>query len=262
MGSYQNILVEKEDNGICTVTINRPKVLNALNPETMRELDDAADKIAADLSIRVVIITGSGNKAFVAGADIASMSTMGLWEGREWGVLGGGVSQKIEELPQIVIAAVNGYALGGGTVLATSCNIRLAADNAVFGLPEVKLGIMAGFACTQTLPRLIGVPNAIELMTTGKHINAQEAYRIGLVNKVVPANELLAAAREMAKQIAANGPLAVRLTKRAIYEGLSMDLAAGRIYERELHGLCFTTEDQKEGMRAFLEKRKPNFKDR
>lgn len=261
MTTYKNILVEREDD-ICIITINRPQVLNALNPETMRELGQAADAIASDLSIRAVIITGAGEKAFVAGADIASMSNMGLWEGREWGVLGGDVCRKIEELPQVVIGAINGYALGGGTVLAYSCNIRIASEKAVFGLPEVSLGIMAGFACTQELPRIIGVSNAIDLMTTGRFIDANEAKSMGLVNHIVPQDAVMNTAKEIAKKIASNGPLAVRLTKRAIMEGMSMDMAAARIYERELHGLCFTTEDQKEGMKAFLEKRKANFIDK
>ncbi len=260
MTAYKNILVER-DGAICTITINRPNVLNALNPETMRELGDAADAFAQDMSIRTVIITGAGTKAFVAGADIASMSTMGLWEGREWGVLGGDVCRKIEELPQIVIGAINGYALGGGTVLAYSCNIRVASEKAVFGLPEVTLGIMAGFSCTQELPRIVGVSNAIDLMTTGRFIKADEAKSMGLVNHIVPPDQVMTTARDIAEKIAANGPLAVRLTKRAIMEGMSMDMAAARIYERELHGLCFTTADQKEGMKAFLEKRQPNFQD-
>lgn len=261
MTTYKNILVEREDN-ICIITINRPKVLNALNPETMTELGQAADAIASDLSIRAVVITGAGEKAFVAGADIASMVNMELWEGREWGVLGGDVCRKIEELPQVVIGAINGYALGGGTVLAYSCNIRIASEKAIFGLPEVSLGIMAGFSCTQELPRIIGVSNAIDLMTTGRFIKADEAKSMGLVNHIVPQGEVMNTAKEIAKKIASNGPLAVRLTKRAIMEGMNMDMAAARIYERELHGLCFTTEDQKEGMNAFLEKRKANFIDK
>lgn len=195
--AYKNILVEREDN-ICIITINRPNVLNALNPDTIRELDRACDEIAADLSIRAVIITGAGKKAFVAGADIASMSTMGLWEGREWGVLGGDVCRKIQELPQVVIGAINGYALGGGTVLAYSCNIRVAGDTAVFGLPKVTLGIMAGFSCTQDLPRIVGVSNAIDLMTTGRFIKADEAKSMGLVNRVVPATDVMATAKEIA----------------------------------------------------------------
>lgn len=259
---YKNLLVEKPEDGILTVTVNRPKSLNALNPETMRELADMTEKVGAMDDIHVVIITGAGDKSFVAGADIDVMSGMGLWEGREWGVLGGKTGQMIEEMPQMVIAAVNGYALGGGAWLATNCNLRIASEKATFGAPEVKLAIMAGFGWTQTLPRQIGTANALELLTTGKMIDAHEAYRMGLVNKVVPHEELMPTALEWGRKICANGPIAVRLTKRAVYEGLSMPLAAARIYERELHGLCFTTEDQKEGMAAFLGKRKAEFKNK
>lgn len=262
MFSYKNLIIDRPEDGILVVTINRPEALNALNPDTMRELADMAEKVGPMDDVHVVIITGSGEKAFVAGADISVMSGMGLWEGREWGVLGGVTGQKIEEMPQIVIAAINGFALGGGAWLATSCNLRIASEKARFGAPEVKLAIMGGFGWTQTLPRQIGAANALELLVTGKMIDAAEALRMGLVNKVVAHDQLMETTLEWARQICANGPIAVRLTKRAVYEGLSMPLAAARIYERELHGLCFTTEDQKEGMQAFLEKRKPAFKNK
>ena len=262
MFDYKNLLIEQIETGIVKATVNRPRALNALNIETMRELGDMTEKIGARKDVHVVIITGAGDKSFVAGADIDIMSDMGLWEGREWGVLGGMTGQRIEEMPQMVIAAVNGYALGGGAWLATSCNLRIASEKAVFGAPEVKLGIMAGFGWTQTLPRIIGVGNALDMLTTGRFIKADEALRMGLVNRVVPHEQLMDAALEMARMICANGPIAVRLTKRAVYEGLSMPLAASRIYERELHGLCFTTQDQKEGMAAFLEKRTPHFENK
>lgn len=190
------------------------------------------------------------------------MSDMGLWEGREWGVLGGMTGQRIEEMPQMVIAARQRIRPGRRRLAGYKLQSPHRFGKGRLRAPEVKLGIMAGFGWTQTLPRIIGVGNALDMLTTGRFIKADEALRMGLVNRVVPHEQLMDAALEMARMICANGPIAVRLTKRAVYEGLSMPLAASRIYERELHGLCFTTQDQKEGMAAFLEKRTPHFENK
>jgi len=258
MSNYENILFEKE-NGIGIVTINRPKVLNALNAGTILELDRLFDEIARDDSIHAVIVTGSGEKAFVAGADIAEMASMSAIEGRNWGKLAQAVFNKLENLPQPVIAAVNGFALGGGCELAMACDIRIASEKAKFGQPEVSLGVIPGFAGTQRLPRLVGKGRAKELLFSGGMIDAAEAHRIGLANKVVTPEELIAAARDMAGIIMSRGPVAVRLCKAAVNEGLDMDLESGMAYEAEVFGLCFATADQKEGMSAFLGKRKANF---
>jgi enoyl-CoA hydratase len=258
MTNYENILFEK-DNAIGFVTINRPKVLNALNAATINELDRLLDEIAKDDSIGVVIVTGSGEKAFVAGADIAEMATKSAIEGRKWGKLAQAVFNKLENLPQPVIAAVNGYALGGGCELAMACDIRIASEKANFGQPEVTLGVIPGFAGTQRLPRLVGKGRAKEMLFTGGMIDAAEAHRIGLANKVVAPEELIAAARGMAEKIMSRGPVAVQLCKAAVNEGLDMDLESGMAYEAEVFGLCFATADQKEGMSAFMEKRKAAF---
>jgi enoyl-CoA hydratase len=255
---YSTLLYSVED-GIGTITINRPKALNALNGAVMADFTDLLPKIAADGTVKVVIITGSGSKSFVAGADITEMQKMSAIEGRNWGKLGHEVFDKIEKLPQPVIAAVNGFALGGGCELAMACDIRIAADSALFGQPEVGLGITPGFAGTQRLPRLVGKGIAKELIYTASNIDAQEAYRIGLANKVVPAAELMEAAHKLAKKIMSKSSTAVQLCKAAINEGLNVDLASGSAYESEVFGLCFATEDQKEGMTAFVEKRKPSF---
>lgn len=255
---FQNLLFENQD-GIGLVTLNRPKALNALNQATLEELGILADQIAKDSSVQVVILTGSGDKAFVAGADITQMQPMTAIEGRNFGKLGQAVFNKIENLPQPVIGAINGFALGGGCELAMSCDIRIASEKAKFGQPEVTLGITAGFAGTQRLPRLVGKGRAKELLFTGDMIDAQEAYRIGLVNKVVTAEELMPAAKALAQKIMSRGPVAVQLTKAAVNEGLDTDLDTGTAYEAEVFGLCFATADQKEGMGAFVEKRKANF---
>lgn len=258
MTKVNNILFENQQ-GIGLLTINRPKVLNALNQETMAELKDVVERIAGDPDIAVVIITGNGDKSFVAGADISQMQHMSALEGRNWGKFSQGVFNRIENLPQPVIAAVNGYALGGGCELAMCCDIRIASEKAKFGQPEVLLGVVPGFAGTQRLPRLVGKGRAKELLFTGDQIDAQEAWRIGLVNKVVPAEQLMDAAREMALKIMSRGPVAVRLSKAAVNEGLDTDLETGVAYEAEVFGLCFATTDQKEGMQAFIEKRKAQF---
>ena len=255
----ENIRWEVEQ-GIGTLTIQRPKALNALNAETMMEIEAVVDQVANDDSIRVVLITGDGEKAFVAGADIAYMANMTAIEGRKWGMIGQRVFQKIEDLPQPVIAAVNGFALGGGCELAMACDIRYASDNAKFGQPEVSLGILPGFGGTQRLPRLIGKGRAKELLYTGNMISADEAYRIGLVNKVIPQNNLLEEVTALATKIAAIAPNAVQLTKSAVNRGMDMDLRSGIAYEAEAFGVSFATDDQTEGMKAFLEKRKAEFK--
>lgn len=255
---YKNILFEKT-GGIGFITINRPQVLNALNKETMVELKEVVRVIGNDSDIKVVIVTGSGQKSFVAGADISEMQGMSALEGREWGKYSQEVFNEIENLSQPVIAAVNGYALGGGCELAMSCDIRIAAENAKFGQPEVLLGVIPGFAGTQRLPRLVGKGRAKELLFTGKQIDAAEACRIGLVNSMVPLDQLIDTATAMAALIMERGSVAVKLCKAAVNEGLDMDFESGQAYEREVFGLCFATDDQKEGMRAFVEKRKPAF---
>ncbi|WP_312421576.1 enoyl-CoA hydratase-related protein [Anaerospora hongkongensis] len=256
--TYRNLLFEKEDS-IGLLTINRPQVLNALNRETMTEISQVVGKIATDPEVAVLIITGAGEKSFVAGADISEMRTLSALEGRAWSKFSQATFNAIENLPQPVIAAVNGYALGGGCELAMSCDIRIASDKAKFGQPEVLLGVVAAFAGTQRLPRLVGKGRAKELLFTGDQIDAAEACRIGLVNKVVPAGELLTAAKELAAKIISRGPVAVQLCKAAVNEGLDMDLESAQAYEAEVFGLCFATADQKEGMNAFVEKRPAKF---
>lgn len=256
---FENILLEKQGS-VAIVTINRPKALNALNADTLQELDQVFTDLAADDSVTAVVLTGAGEKAFVAGADISFMKDLTAVEGREFGLLGQAVFNKIENLPQPVIAAINGFALGGGCEIAMACDFRYASENAKFGQPEVSLGVPPGFAGTQRLPRLVGKGRAKELLYTGDMIDAQEAYRIGLVNKVFAPEELLGAAIKTAQKISSKGQIAIRLTKSAVNQGLEMDAARGMAYEAEVFGLAFATEDQKEGMAAFLEKRKAEFK--
>lgn len=237
------------------MTINRPKALNALNEDVLKDLGAAFDAVNLD-EIRVVILTGAGEKSFVAGADIAAMSTMTKAEGEAFGKFGNDVFRKIEVFPVPVIAAVNGFALGGGNELAMSCDIRICSENAVFGQPEVGLGITPGFGGTQRLARLIGPGKAKEMVYGGRNIKADEAYRVGLVNAVYPQEELMAAAKKLASGIAKNAPIAVRNCKKAINDGLEVDMDQAIVVEEKLFGDCFETEDQKEGMAAFLEKRK------
>ena len=256
--AYENINYTVE-NGIATIAINRPKALNALNLATLTELKDVVEKIAVDKAVQVVIITGAGEKSFVAGADIVEMSTKNAVEGRVWGQVGQNIFTEIENLPQPVIAAVNGFALGGGCELACACDIRYASENAKFGQPEVGLGITPGFGGTQRLTRVVGRGHAQELIYTANIIDAQEALRIGLVNKVVPQAELMDAVMKLAKTITKKAPVAVQLAKAAINRGINCDVVTGISYEAEVFGLCFATADQKEGMKAFIEKRKPTF---
>ena len=255
---YQNILCAVE-NGIATITINRPKALNALNLDTVTELKDAIEKIAVDKAVKVVVITGAGEKSFVAGADIKEMATKTPAEGREWGQFGQNVFTEIENMPQPVIAAINGFCLGGGCELSCACDIRYAAENAKFDQPEVGLGITPGFGGTQRLTRVVGRGQAKELIYTGGMIGAEEAKAIGLVNKVVPQEELMPTVLKLAGKIAKNAPVAVQLSKAAINRGINCDVVTGIAYEAEVFGLCFSTNDQKEGMAAFVEKRKPTF---
>ena len=256
--AYNNIKFVNED-GIGILTISRPKALNALNTETVTELNDCVGKIEADESVKVVIITGEGAKSFVAGADIVEMSTKNPVEGRKFGKISQDTFTRIENLPQPVIAAVNGYALGGGCELACACDFRYAAENAKFGQPEVGLGITPGFGGTQRLTRVVGRGHAKELIYTGGMIDAEKAKAIGLVNEVFPQEELMPAAVKLAKKIAKNAPIAVQLSKAAINRGINCDVVTGIAYEAEVFGLCFSTADQKEGMAAFCEKRKATF---
>ena len=237
------------------ITINRPKALNALNSAVLDELDATIDGVDLD-AVRCLILTGAGEKSFVAGADIAEMSTLIKEEGEAFGKKGNDIFRKIETLPIPVIAAVNGFALGGGCEISMSCDIRICSDNAVFGQPEVGLGITPGFGGTQRLARLVGPGMAKQMIYTARNIKADEAYRIGLVNAVYPQEELMPAAKKMAAGIAKNAPIAVRNCKKAINEGLDADMDQAIVIEEKLFGDCFETEDQKYGMAFFLEKRK------
>lgn len=257
---YETLMVEIQE-GIATLTLNRPQVLNALNDQVFNELAEAASKLAADPSVRVVIITG-GEKVFAAGADISQMATATAVDVMTSDKPSHRAFHLIETMPKPVIAAIAGYALGGGCELTLVADVRIAADTALFGLPEIKLGILPGAGGTQRLPRLIGEGRAKELIFGGDFIKADEALRIGLVNKVVPAEQLFEQAREMAKRFADRGAVALRLAKSAVHEGLRMDLEAGLEYEHKCFSLLFATEDQKEGMRAFLEKRPAKFQGR
>ena len=250
-----NVLLEKKGN-IAVATINRPQALNALNSDVLTDLDELVNVVSADSDIRALVITGSGAKAFVAGADIAEMSTLTPEEGEAFGKHGNDVFRRIETLPIPTIAAVNGFALGGGCELSMACDIRICADTAVFGQPEVGLGITPGFGGTQRLARLVSPGMAKQLIYTARNIKADEAYRIGLVNAVYPVEELLPQAEKLANTIAANAPIAVRACKKAINEGLQVDMDAAVVIEEKLFGSCFKTADQMEGMGAFLEKRK------
>jgi enoyl-CoA hydratase len=237
------------------ITVNRPKALNALNAQVIKELDETLD--AMDLNVvRVLIITGAGEKSFVAGADIAEMSTLTKAQGEAFSKAGNDVFRKLETFPVPVIAAINGFALGGGCELSMSCDIRLCSENAIFGQPEVGLGILPGFGGTQRLARIVGIGKAKELIYTASNIKADEAYKIGLVNAVYPVEELMPAAKKLALKITRNAPIAVRACKKAINEGLQVDMDKAIIIEEKLFGDCFSTEDQIEGMKAFVEKRK------
>ena len=255
-----DFILYEVDGAVATITINRPKALNALNSQVLDELDKTLDAIDLD-TVRCVILTGAGDKSFVAGADIGEMSTLTKAEGEAFGKKGNDVFRKLETLPIPVIAAVNGFALGGGCEISMSCDIRICSENAVFGQPEVGLGITPGFGGTQRLARLVGAGMAKQLISTARNIKAPEAFRIGLVNAVYPQEELLPAAEKMAAGIAKNAPIAVRNCKKAINEGLQVDMDQAIVIEEKLFGDCFETEDQKYGMAFFLDKNKEKVKE-
>ena len=259
MPPYEYITTETRD-GIAVVTVNRPDKLNALNAATVAELDRAFRALAEDAEVRGIVLTGAGEKAFVAGADIAELATMDPLSGVRVSRQGQDAFRFIERLPKPVVAAVNGFALGGGLELALACHIRIASEKARFGLPEVKLGIIPGYGGTIRLPRLVGRGRALEMILTGEMIDAQEAHRIGLVNRVHPPAELLAAAEALVRQIAANGPVAVALALEAVDHGFHATTDDALVLESNLFGLLASTADMREGMQAFLEKRKAEFR--
>jgi len=256
----EELVLFQQEDGIATITINRPKQMNALNPEVLNQLEQALDRAEKDKDAKVILITGAGEKAFVAGADIAEMSKMTPLEAKEFSKLGQKVFRKIEQIKKPVIAVVNGYALGGGLELAISCDYILASENAQLGQPEVGLGIFPGFGGTQRLVRVLGKLRAKELVFFGERITAQKAYEMGLVNEIVPQDKLMERAKELAKKLMEKGLVAIGLVKTAIERGADLDLDSALLIEQTLFGLCFDTHDQKEGMSAFLEKRKPQFK--
>lgn len=258
---YENLLYESAE-GIARITINRPDKLNALNRRTMEELDRAVAQAGADSSVLAVIVTGSGPKAFVAGADIAELSEQTPVGGKDYSLWGQGVLARLESLGKPVIAAINGFALGGGCELALACNLRVASENAKLGLPEVTLGIIPGFAGTQRLARIVGKGRALEMVLSGEMIDAKRAHEIGLVNRVAPEGQAVAEAEKLARTILSRGPVAIRFAIEAINEGLEMPLEEGQFLEATLFGLVVTTEDFREGTRAFLEKRKARFQGR
>lgn len=253
------VTVEKKDR-IAVVTVNRPEARNSLNSEVLEELKKAAEDVSQDENVLVVIVTGAGEKAFVAGADIKEMIGKTPLEMRRFTMLGHQVMDLFAKMEKPTIAAVNGYALGGGCELAIACDIRIASDNAKIGVPEVGLGIFPGFGGTQRLTKLIGKGRACELVFTGKMIKAEEAERMGLVNRVVPQAELMKEVEALAKDISTKGPVGVRLAKSALNRALEVGLSEGLAYERELVSLAFSTEDKEEGLKAFIEKRSPQFK--
>jgi len=257
--TYENILLEKK-NAIAYVTVNRPKVLNALNMATMEDLRSAFTDIKSDAAIRVALLTGSGEKAFIAGADISELAKHDAVSAKEYTHRGQSVLDLIENLGKPVIACINGFALGGGCELAMACTMRLATDNAKLGQPEVKLGIMPGYGGSQRLPRLVGKGTAMQHVLTGEMVSAQEAHRIGLVNEVVAPAELIPRAEAIAQKIIANAPLAVQYSMEAINKGMEMTLSEGLYLEAVLFGICCATDDKKEGTAAFLEKRPAQFK--
>jgi enoyl-CoA hydratase len=253
------ILLRERDGGTVVLTLNRPEKLNALNEALVRALHDAVVELDADPSVRAVVLTGAGEKAFVAGADIAAMSEMSTTAAKAFADLGHAVGERLERAHFPVIAAVNGFALGGGCELALACDFIYASDKAKFGQPEVNLGVIPGFGGTQRLTRRVGIGRARELVYTGDTLDAAEALRIGLVNAVLPAGELLAKAREVAKKIEAKGPLAIAQAKRLVYRGEDVPLAVANELEAQAFSALFGSLDQREGMKAFLEKRKATF---
>jgi enoyl-CoA hydratase len=258
---YSCLTIEVADR-IATLTVNRPDKLNALNDQTILELGQAAEELRKRDDVAGIFVTGAGTKAFVAGADISELARLGPFEARELSIRGQRVFDAFAHMPKPVIALVNGFALGGGCELALACHIRIASDNAKLGLPETKLGTAPGYGGTQRLPRLIGQGRALELILTGEMIDAAEAHRIGLVNKVVPAAELRSAGEAMMKQILERGPIAVALAIEAVSRGLDVPLSEGLAMEANHFGMLAATEDMREGTKAFLEKRAPSFRGR
>lgn len=256
--THQTLLVDVKD-GVAFVTVNRPDKLNALNDQVVADLRQAVLALKSDPTVKGVILTGAGPKAFVAGADIGELAKQGVLDGRERALNGQAVLTAIETMGKPVLAAVNGFALGGGCELAMACHIRIASETARFGQPEVKLGITPGYGGTQRLPRIVGKGRALHLLLTGETIDAQEALRIGLVTKVVPQDQLMAEAEKLLRQVLANGPVAVALTIEAVHQGLEMPLAEGLRLEANVFGLVASTRDVQEGLNAFLEKRAAHF---
>lgn len=254
----ENLTVER-DGAVAVLTVTRPAVLNALNNRTITELEGAVSRLAADDGVRVVILTGAGDKAFIAGADIRELAALNPVSAEALAARGHALCHALERMGKPVIAAVNGYALGGGCELAMACTLRIAADTAKLGQPEIGLGLLPGYGGTQRLPRLVGAGRALEMTLTGDPVDAQEAWRIGLVNRVVPGAELMASTMELAQRIAAQAPVAVRCILAAVRDGLGMTLADGCAHEASLFGLAAATSDWGEGTRAFLEKRRPRF---
>lgn len=257
--AFENIVYEVKE-GIATITFNRPKALNALNGALLAELSLALDEIAADEDIRVLILTGAGDKSFVAGADISELATFDPLKAKAFGQKGHAIINKLQQLPIAVIAAVNGFALGGGTEIAIACDFIYASENAKFGQPEINLGVIPGFGGTQRLPRLIGTNMAKEMIFTGKMISAEEALHLGLANKIVPQDKLMEEVLKTAGTIASKGKASLRAAKQAINNGMNVDLATGCCVEIDAFSLCYASSDAKEGTSAFLEKRKPEFK--
>ena len=257
--SYENVTLER-DGMLATVTINRPKRLNALNHQTTDEIADAIRSCSSDDGVGVIILTGAGQKAFIAGADIAMLAEQGVLDGRDNSRRGQNLTQLLEESPKPVIAAINGYCLGGGLELALACDLRYAAKGAQLGLPEVSLGIIPGYGGTQRLPRLIGMGRALELILTGDPVDAEAAERLGLVNGVFQPDELLPQVKKVAQRILARGPIAVALAKQAARRGAHMSLADGLSLEADLFGMISSTYEMKEGLQAFLQKRDPRWK--
>jgi enoyl-CoA hydratase len=259
--AYQTILYTKKEH-VAYVTLNRPSVLNALNHTALTELKTAFEDASLDHDVRGVILTGAGEKAFIAGADITELARINAVEAEEFTRTGQAVLNVIENLGKPVIAAVNGYALGGGCETAMACTIRLATEDAQFGQPEVKLGVIPGYGGTQRLPRLVGRGRALQLILSGAMISAQEAYRIGLVNEIVPRNELMTRAEAILAQITANAPLAIKFSLEAVNKGLETSLAEGLVIESSLFAICAASEDKQEGTAAFVERRAAQFKGR
>ena len=254
------ILLEREADGIAVITVNRPDKLNALNADTVRQLDARLREARGDDAIRVIILTGAGEKAFVAGADIAELSRMGPIDGVAVSREGQATFRMMEAMPKPVIGVINGFALGGGLELALACHIRIASTRAKFGLPEVKLGIIPGYGGTIRLPRLVGRGRALEMMLTGEMIDAEEAYRIGLVNRIAEPDALLDTARDLARKMIANGPIAIAMALESVDHGMSSTIDDVQTLESNLFGLLASTDDMREGMKAFLEKRRAEFR--